>query len=427
MRHFGNPYPEYNGAQVVIEKEKIKGLIGHYVKSILQAKAHNDGGELYTGSSGIAFMFLKLHLLEETRALLPSSLQNANVFIEHAKKSIGNKDENKAMFLCGNAGIYAVSALIKKEQNNMQAHQDDMTNFLAGYPVCQKLNYCRYGSDEVLFGRAGYLSGIYWLNQHLPTNQKISQDVITNICDVMIESGAQYSQRKRLNIPMMWECYGGENKVFMLDRFLNAIYLLDKYLGAAHGICAILHMMLEAPLFAGSLQQLNHKQALVKSCIDQFLQMQSQDGNFPCVLEDAGKSEHKLVHWCHGAPGAIYLFAKAYLILKEQKYLDACLKCGELVWQKGLLKKGPGICHGIAGNGYVFLILYRLTNDQKHLYRATCFGDFLTNQEFLREARTPDKPLSLYEGVAGTVCYLVDLLSPQNAQFPFMDVFDTKF
>jgi hypothetical protein len=55
--------------------------------------------------------------------------------------------------------------------------------------------------------------------------------------------------------------------------------------------------------------------------------------------------------------------ARAYLIWKEQKYLDSCLKCGELIWQKGLLKKGPGLCHGVAGNGYVFLLLYRLTSN----------------------------------------------------------------
>lgn len=34
--------------------------------------------------------------------------------------------------------------------------------------------------------------------------------------------------------------------------------------------------------------------------------------------------------------------AKSYLYWKEEKYLQSCIKCGELVWEKGLLKKGPG-------------------------------------------------------------------------------------
>lgn len=178
--------------------------------------------------------------------------------------------------------------------------------------------------------------------------------------------------------------------------------------------------MLESPLSIDKMQ-------LVKATIDVFLQMQAPDGNFPCTLEDAPKSEHKLIHWCHGAPGVIYLFAKSFLIFREQKYLDACLKCGELVWKFGLLRKGPGICHGIAGNGYVFLLLYRLTGDPRHLYRALKFADFLTTDEFVREARIPDQPLSLYEGLAGTVCFLVDLLQPEKASFPFMDVFGANY
>ena len=40
--------------------------------------------------------------------------------------------------------------------------------------------------------------------------------------------------------------------------------------------------------------------------------------------------------------GVVYLFARAFLVWKEKKYLDACLKIGELTWKKGLLLKGPG-------------------------------------------------------------------------------------
>ncbi len=71
------------------------------------------------------------------------------------------------------------------------------------------------------------------------------------------------------------------------------------------------------------------------------------------------KEEDQLVHWCHGAAGVVYLFARAYIVFGGDKYLAAAVKCGECVWRKGLLKKGPGICHGISGGGYVFLTLYR--------------------------------------------------------------------
>lgn len=407
MKHFANPYPDYQFQAFQIDADKINRLIESYVRNIVQNNNFSDG-DLYVGTSGIAAMFLKLHQTQAVKSLNHEALQFAKTFIDHAKGFVRNKPEDSASFLCGNAGIYSVSAVIHQSFGDYQTAQQDIMKFLDGFAVCQHMNFNRHGCDEILFGRAGYLSGIYWLNQNLPVAQRIPCDIVSKICDVIIEAGIQFSHRHKLRIPMMWECYG------------------DKYLGAAHGASAILHMLLESPLFSGNFQKLNQKQQLVKETIDALLLLQTPDGNFPCVLEDAGKSEHQLIHWCHGAPGVVYLFAKAYIVFKEQKYLDSCLLAGELVWSKGLLRKGPGICHGVAGNGYVFLLLSRLTNDPKHLYRAKMFAEFLTSVEFVREARTPDRPLSLYEGTAGTICFLVDLLRHDKASFPFMDVFDVK-
>lgn len=120
--------------------------------------------------------------------------------------------------------------------------------------------------------------------------------------------------------------------------------------------------------------------------------------------------------------GVVYLFARAYKVWGDQKYLDACLRCGEVTWARGLLKKGPGICHGVAGSGFVFLLLYRLTGDHRHLHRAQQFAEFLFTEEFQRGARVPDAPFSLYEGHAGTVCFLADLTQPDKAEFPLFNV-----
>lgn len=40
----------------------------------------------------------------------------------------------------------------------------------------------------------------------------------------------------------------------------------------------------------------------------------------------------------------------------------------DLIWQKGILMKGPGICHGAAGSGYAFLLFHRLTNEQVRFF-----------------------------------------------------------
>ena len=54
----------------------------------------------------------------------------------------------------------------------------------------------------------------------------------------------------------------------------------------------------------------------------------------------------------------------------KDKYLTAAVKCGEVVWSRGLLKKGYGVCHGAAGNAYTFSCLYKQMGDPKYLHRA---------------------------------------------------------
>lgn len=56
-----------------------------------------------------------------------------------------------------------------------------------------------------------------------------------------------------------------------------------------------------------------------------------------------------LMLWIH--IGVVYLFAKAYKVWGDERYLQACIRCGEITWKRGLLTKGPGICHGVAGSG----------------------------------------------------------------------------
>ena len=57
-------------------------------------------------------------------------------------------------------------------------------------------------------------------------------------------------------------------------------------------------------------------------------------------------------------------------MFKDQRYLEAAIGCGEVVWRRGLLRKGYGLCHGVAGNAYTFLQLLRLTGKPQYLHRA---------------------------------------------------------
>ena len=62
---------------------------------------------------------------------------------------------------------------------------------------------------------------------------------------------------------------------------------------------------------------------------------------------------------------------------KDPSYLHAAERAAQLIWERGLLKKGPGLCHGVAGNAYAFLVMYRLTGNVAYYYRALQFAEFI--------------------------------------------------
>ncbi|XP_069958908.1 lanC-like protein 3 isoform X2 [Cherax quadricarinatus] len=335
--------------------------------------------------------------LEQAMEYLEPALEEASYTKGHGKKV------DVVAFLLGNAGVYAVAAVIFKALGNIKESEKYVSEFKHLAATITPVNWFSRGGDEFLVGRSGYLAGALWLHSEL--NQDVlGESAVSAILDAMVESGQQYAHHHRSRIPLMYQYYGTE------------------YLGAAHGLAGILHMMLSFPLWLSSRP---HAKELIRKSLDALLALQTPGGNFPCAMDEIDGQrppEDELVHWCHGAPGTVYLLAKAYMVYEDKRYLEACIKCGEITWLKGLLKKGPGICHGVAGSGYVFLTLYRLTGDAFHLHRAIQFFRFIYSSEF-KQARTPDSPYSLYEGLAGTACFISDLMNPEQSSFPFFRVF----
>lgn len=177
-------------------------------------------------------MFLRLwqagELVKET-----SAIENAQLYIARAKRNAkqhSRSRDERCAFLCGNAGIYAVSAVISQLANKENELQQDIHEFATGFEACKPINFSKHGSDELLVGRAGYLSGVYWLNKNIKPAPFDGQRIL-EVCESIVESGRQYSTAKRSTFPLMYQYHGTE------------------YLGAAHGLCSILHMLLESPWF----------------------------------------------------------------------------------------------------------------------------------------------------------------------------------
>lgn len=205
-------------------------------------------------------MFLRLcqtnELVRET-----SASENALLYINRAKRNAkqhSRSRDERCAFLCGNAGIYAVSAAISDINQKSDNRQQDLSHFEQGFEACKPINFSKYGSDELLVGRAGFLSGVYWLNQTIRP-KPFTDNSIIELCESIVQSGRQYSKAKRCSFPLMYQYHSTE------------------YLGAAHGLSGILHMLLESPWFSqdpsGSIPIPKDYEADIKNTVDAFLGM----------------------------------------------------------------------------------------------------------------------------------------------------------
>ena len=171
------------------------------------------------------------------------------------------------------------------------------------------------------------------------------------------------------------------------------------YLGGAHGLCGIVYALLPLQPLAGE------RAALAREVLDFLPTLRLPSGNYP---SREGSRDDRLVQFCHGATGPALLLARAALMLRDAELLERAGEAAAVVWERGLLTKGPGLCHGVAGGILAFLKLYRASRDGRWLLRALCFLQFLVEEKPVEEKaarasfwQAPDQPSCLYNGAAG--------------------------
>jgi len=143
-----------------------------------------------------------------------------------------------------------------------------------------------------------------------------------------------------------------------------------------------------------------------------------QDGlvNWPPTDRPLRESASKMpVQWCHGAPGII-------ATLGDLMPLELATGGGELIWQAGPLRKGPGLCHGTAGNGFAFLRLHELTGEPRWLERARRFAMHALKQVQRERATLGRGRYTLWTGDLGVAVYVRACLDA-IADFPIVDTF----
>ncbi|XP_065053883.1 lanC-like protein 2 isoform X2 [Rhopilema esculentum] len=373
--------------------QKLKAWIQSKTQHLLKAVNSNDTDySVYTGKTGLAMLFLRLaDTIYKGTSFEEELVKAARSVCDSAQKFLRGK---RITFLCGDAGPLALSAVLAHREGNEGNYNCCISELQSMVDRC-----CNDSGlpDEMLYGRAGFLFSLLFVRKHCG-NHAIADSALSQVCQSIIKSGSTNAGVSHAGIPLKYEWHEKE------------------YIGAAHGYLGILFQLLHPDLL--KLDVVQSSLNLIKETLDIVIDMRFQSGNFPSSV---GNNNDKLVQWCHGAPGAVNTLIRAYQVFSDAKYLDAAAKCCDVIWDRGLLLKGYGICHGTAGNAYAFLEMFKATKNEKYLYHALKFGEWCL--EYGKHGcRVPDRPLSLYEGLAGTVYFLVDLTNPENAGFPGYEI-----
>ncbi|KAK1334751.1 hypothetical protein QTO34_004317 [Cnephaeus nilssonii] len=363
---------------------KIKDLLQQMEEGLKTADPHDCSA--YTGWTGIALLYLQLYRVTCDQTHLLRSL-------DYVKRTLRNLSGRRVTFLCGDAGPLAVGAVVYHRLRSEGESQECIAKLLQLQRsiVCQDSDL----PDELLYGRAGYLYALLYLNTEIGPGT-VCESAVREVVTAIIESGKALSreERKAERCPLLYQWHR------------------KQYVGAAHGMAGIYYMLMQpaAKVDPDTLAE------MVKPSIDYVRHKRFRSGNYPSSLSN---ETDRLVHWCHGASGVIHMLMTG--VFKEEKYLKDAMECSDVIWQRGLLRKGYGLCHGTAGNGYSFLSLYHLTRDRKYLYRACKFAEWCLDYG-AHGCRIPDRPYSLFEGMAGAIHFLSDVLAPETSRFPAFEL-----
>jgi len=420
---------------------------------------------LYTGGAGICIFFYHVwrnlkrisqepsmdeSLRQAMQELAESALASAAEYASFSLQGLSQSHqrgtfrwdqvvaERGPSVFCGQAGVYLASVLVENARANTEACKAYMEQFLCmgQYAVPDTQHQAPSCADEVLYGSAGYLLGWLYLQRELgPNAQWLGQDIAEDVVEYLMMRGSILADN----------CQPGAN--ILLYQWHD-----NMYMGFAHGLMGVTAALLEACAALPEKARPTQSDALLKNTLGFIFSHREPDGFYDTRVKLQERSRFqelrstdskRLVQWCHGSPGALFLCAATqrryphFPNLSEEASLAA-----RVTWQEGLLRKGPGLCHGIGGNAYALLCCYQIArssdpNAIEYLQRALAFADFQVSRSkavpdagmasaidrvpwllYVEGTRIPDNPYSLYEGIAGFGCLLVDLLLPREARMP---------
>ncbi len=329
--------------------------------------------------------------------------------------SLNGGSKKRITFVTGGAGLYAIAAALAASALPTRfSSQEDKSRAVEEVADDVK-RLCKLASsalssdvpDEILYGRAGYLWSLLWIQRrlaHSPLLQelnapRIRTDTLEQLAGALAKNGRAASAAEQQAIRSMSSANtaatrntaaaGAEDVVPPLLYYWHG----KPYLGGAHGIAGIVFVLLCCAdvLSARDLSDvLLTAEWLLKRARHPSGNAWSKYVRDPA--RELDEEPDRLVHWCHGATGFVAMALKAAEVTLRQTssssssssssstpstatraawFMEQGFELAHVVWARGLLRKGMGLCHGVAGSGYVMLTVYRfLLSNEKRIVDA---------------------------------------------------------
>lgn len=227
-RYFQNPYLNEKEGELPLEaSEEIRSNLKQESNRLLKIlhtslppNVSQKRFTVYTGSAGMALLHLILYWQTSDKENLSIALD----YLDASLSTVSQLHKKMAMrprtsFIEGEAGIFALAAVLNAlKQPEMQ--RNEWVEQLLGLQkfVLEKHNT----ENEVLYGRAGYLYALLFVDRHVPLPAERKRDVhlvMKRVVDAIFENGVRNATSEA---PLMFQWH---DKV---------------YLGAAHGFSGIL-------------------------------------------------------------------------------------------------------------------------------------------------------------------------------------------
>ena len=90
-----------------------------------------------------------------------------------------------------------------------------------------------------------------------------------------------------------------------------------RYLGGAHGLSGIILALLDAHAFIQFPPEYLNK---IRATIEYIHSLKLPTNNYPTRPHQTPGTD-KLMQWCHGAPGPLLMFVRAYELLEDARYV----------------------------------------------------------------------------------------------------------